>query len=212
MGSVIAMPPRKRKSTSSAGGTAKSRKRQPRKPADQANSTGSASTLNLPAENASPVEPPPPEPDTFGRLSTAEPADSGNLASYYGQLITVSRTRAAMLGDLLADDYAKRGINALRRITYTTTEEGGSEPSGEVSTALVRLEMEERRTFERLLVKAAELGINSRNADAREKEARARIAVLFAFAELRGDDTQDPEVRRMMQRAVLASADPKRAG
>jgi len=149
------------------------------------------------------------EVDTFGRFSVAAPTDRAELAVLYGQLITVSRIRVTFLGDLLADDYKARGMNALRRVTYTATE-SGSEPSGEVPTALVRLEMEERRTLERLLVKAAELGIDMRNAEAREREAAARVSAVLAFAELAGHDQADPEVRRWAQRALVASADPRR--
>lgn len=141
--------------------------------------------------------------DTFGRLSVAAPTDTAHLAAYYGRLITVSHTRASMLADLLAAEYERRGLDALRRITYTATADGGAEPAGEVPTALARLEMDERRTLERLLVKAAELGINMRTAEARERQAAAMIATLFAFAERAGLDHQDPEVRRMMQLAVL---------
>jgi hypothetical protein len=110
-----------------------------------------------------------------------------------------------MLGDLLADEYERRGLDALRRITYTATAEGGAEPSGEVPTALARLEMEERRTFERLLVKAAELGIELRSAEAKEQQAIGIVSALMAFAERLGLDQQNPEVRRKMQLAVLES-------
>lgn len=152
-----------------------------------------------------PPAPPVPPPDTFGRWSQSTPTDTADLATYYGRLITVSSTRVGLLGDLLADEYEKHKLNALRRITYTSTEDGGSEPNGEVPTALIRLEMEERRTLERLLYKAAELGIEVRNTQAREKQAAGMVTVLMAFAERLGLDQQDPEVRRMMQYAVLHS-------
>lgn len=123
----------------------------------------------------------------------------------------MSRIRVELLGNLLADEYRDHKLNALRRITYSATEDGGAEPSGEVPTALTRLEMEERRTLERLLVKAAELGIKLRELDeqARTENATLTIGVLRAFADRLGLDQQDPEVRRTMQLAVL-DIGPKR--
>jgi hypothetical protein len=160
--------------------------------------------LNSPPDNASQVETPV-EVDTFGRFETAAPAATADLAAYYGRLVTVSRIRVELLSNLLADEYKKNKLNALRRITYTSTEDGGSEPSGEVPTALARLEMDERRTLERLLVKAAEIGIKLRETseEARAEAAGMTIAVLVAFAERMELDQLDPEVRRKMQLAVL---------
>lgn len=181
------MPPRKR-STSTAGGKS-GRSSRSRKPADP------------PPTDETPAEPP----DTFGRFDVAEPAHTADLAGYYGRLVTVSRVRVAMLGNLLADEYERKGLDALRRITYTATAEGGAEPAGEVPTALARLEMDERRTLERLLVKAAELGIKLREVsdEARAETAAMTIAVLVAFAERLDLDQLDPDVRRKMQLAVL---------
>lgn len=163
--------------------------------------------MNSPPDNASSVDKPD-EPDTFGRLSVATPTDTADLASYYGRLISVSHTRASMLGDLLADEYRAHKLDALRRVTYTATADGGAEPAGEVPTALARLEMDERRTLERLLVKAAELGIELRSAEAKERHATAIVGVLMAFAERLGLDQQDPQVRRNMQLAVLETRRP----
>lgn len=194
------MPPRKR-STSSAGKSSVSGRSSTTKKAP------AKSRARKPANEAPPEPPaePPVEPDTFGRFDIAAPADTADLAAYYGRLVTVSRIRVAMLGNLLADEYERKGLDALRRITYTATEDGGSEPSGEVPTALARLELDERRTLERLLVKAAELGIKLREVseEARAEAASAQIRLLFAFAERLGLDTFDPEVRRKMQLAVL---------
>lgn len=205
------MPPRKREPTQAAGGksSGRSSSRSAKPPAKTPK--GGTSTRRGSKPPPPPADPPPDttppeepaEPDTFGRLSVATPADTADLASYYGQLITVSRVRATKLGDLLADEYEKRGLDALRRITYTATPDGGAEPSGEVPTALARLEMDERRTLERLLVKAAELGLELRSAEAKEQHAAAIVGVLMAFAETLGLDQQDPDIRRKMQLAVL---------
>lgn len=205
LGSVDAMPPRKQTPPSDGGSS--SGKRTPRKPRTASTGTRRKTTK----QQSAPTEPPPPEtpdrpvpePDTFGRWSQSTPTDTADLASYFGRLISVSSTRVGLLGDLLAEEYKSKKLGALRRITYTATGDGGSEPSGEVPTALVKLEMEERRTLERLLVKAAELGIEMRNAQAREANARGMVTVLMAFAERLGLDQQDPEIRRLMQLAAL---------
>lgn len=198
------MPPRKREPTPAAGGKSSGRGARSAKPPKT--TKGGASTRGGSKPPPPPADPPPEEPadlDTFGRLSVATPADTADLAGYYGQLITVSRVRSTKLGDLLADQYERKGLDALRRITYTATPDGGAEPSGEVVTALARLEMDERRTLERLLVKAAELGLELRSAAAKEQHAAAIVGVLMAFAERLGLDQQDPDVRRKMQLAVL---------
>lgn len=190
------MPPRKRTTSTAAGKSAAGRSSRSRK------------STKPPADPPPPAEPP----DTFGRFDVAEPAHTADLAGYYGRLVTVSRIRVEMLSNLLAEDFAKRGVDALRRITYTATDDGGAEPSGEVPTALARLEMEERRTLERLLVKAAELGIKLRETsdEARAETAAMTIGVLIAFAERLELDQQDPDVRRLMQLAVLdAKATPR---
>lgn len=205
MGTVGAMPPRKRSSADdadAAGGKPPStRKRATSKSTRSRKATEPPEPL--PEETEPPPRPPAPAGDTFGRWSQSQPTDTADLASYYGRLIDVSSKRVGLLGDLLAEDYETRQLDALRRITYTATEDGGAEPSGEIPTALVRLEMEERRTLERLLVKAAEIGIDMRNVAMREKAAAEKVALLIAFAERLGLDQQDPNVRRTMQMAVL---------
>lgn len=189
------MPPRKRTTSTAGGKTAAGRSSRSRE------SAKAPADPPPPPTDETPAEPP----DVFGRFDVAEPANTADLAGYYGRLITVSRIRVAMLGDLLADEYKRKGLDALRRITYTATAEGGAEPAGEVPTALARLEMEERRTLERLLVKAAELGIKLREVsdEAKAETAAMTIGVLVAFAERLELDQLDPEVRRKMQLAVL---------
>lgn len=195
------MPPRKRSTQTAGDGSAGKRRRSKR----------AARTPDGP-ENAT-VASPPAKVDVFGRFGDTTPTDTARLAELYGRLITAATVRYTFLSGLLADEYDKHGLDALRRVHYVVNPITGDEvPSGESPTALAKLEAEAERTLERLLVQAARLGIDLRNAEAREKQAAAQIAVLVAYAELRGDDVQDADVRRMMQRAVLASANPTRTG
>lgn len=144
-----------------------------------------------------------------GELATfadVSPLVANNVAELYARLIAVATERVALYGRQLAAAYAQSAEDALRTITHLVDPETGElVPNGEQLTALVQLEMKERETLERLIVRGARLGIEKTAADALERNGTVLVSALRTFAEGCGLDWKDPSVRRRMQTALLAA-------
>jgi hypothetical protein len=136
----------------------------------------------------------------------AEVGPPPNVAELYARLISVAAERAQLYGAQLAAAYAEVGDKALSRTTYLVDQHTGElVESGEQITALVKLEMDERKTLERLIVQGARLGLERRAVEAIARQGSVLVSALRRFAEAMGLDFNDPTVRRQLQAALLAA-------
>lgn len=136
----------------------------------------------------------------------AEVGPPSNVAELYARLISVAAERSQLYGAQLAAAYAESGEAALYRTTYLVNQETGElVENAEVPTALVKLEMEERKTLERLIVQGARLGLERRAVDAIARQGSVLVSALRGFAEAMGMDFSDATVRRSLQAALLAA-------
>jgi hypothetical protein len=139
-------------------------------------------------------------------FSTVAPEVASNVGELYSRLIAIATERLALYGRQLAAAYAESGVDALRGVVHIVDPETGTlVPNAEKPTGLVMLEMEERRTLERLIIQGARLGIEKSAAESLARNGTILVTALRTFAEAMGMDWQNELVRRRMQSALIAA-------
>jgi len=136
------------------------------------------------------------------------------LAEVYAELVATSVARVKFLGALLAEAYQQEGMGALVGVMRgAAVLKGGKNmpdeletyESGEDVRALVKLEGAERDRAERLVKDAIRLGIEASRVDVMRSYARTVVEVTRTMAAELGLDWQNPAVRQVAQRAILAA-------
>jgi hypothetical protein len=127
------------------------------------------------------------------------------FAEVYAELMAVAAARAKWLGELLAAQLAEHGYSGLVGHRYGIDPQGGEVELVEDVRALVKLEAAERDRAERLAREGIKLGIEAKRLDVLRGYARTIGEVLKTMSIEMGLSWEDPAVRRMAQRAVLAA-------
>lgn len=136
------------------------------------------------------------------------------LAEVYAELVATAVAKARFYGALLAEAYGEQGISALvGTVRSGAVLKGGKNMPDELETydaseqirSLVALEGAERDRAERLVKNAIALGLEANRVDVMRSYARTVVEVTRAMAAELGLDWQNPRVRVMAQRAVLAA-------
>jgi len=136
------------------------------------------------------------------------------LADTYAQLVATAVAKARFYGELLAAAYAAHGVDALvGTVRSGAVLKGGKDMPDELEVfdtseqvrALVTLEGAERDRAERLTREAIKLGLEASRVDVMRSYARTVVEVTRAMAAELGLDWQNPAVRRVAQRSILAA-------
>lgn len=147
-----------------------------------------------------------PEAAAGGFTTLAEGGTAPDVATLYARLISTAADRAQLYGAQLAAAWAEAGVDAVRVQTYVVDPATGElHAGGESVTALARLEAEERRALERLITQGARLSLEERAAQALQRNGVVLVEALRSFAESAGLDWSSPDVRRALQKALLAA-------